>query len=302
MDYREKHGEFFSALKSRVLILDGAMATELMRCGKKPASGCFDELNITGQQAVADVHRRYLEAGADIITTNTFNSNSISLPAYGLRQYVERMNIAGASAARSAADDFMTESGRSCWVAGSVGPIPIINKSHTADEVRDAYLTQISALIEGGVDMLLIETVLDTNSAKCALWAADTAAKSKGLNLPIMVSATLNERGNLIGGETLRDFVGAMSRWDVAAIGLNCGCGVRRMSEFVKELVSLTTLPIVFYPGLLDSEEPDITPIEELLSGGCLNIVGGCCGTSADYIRRLAALSEGFVPRRISDN
>lgn len=291
--------ELTRSLESRILVLDGAMATELYRHGFVPNIGCCDKLCLSDPQLITEIHLDYLKAGADIITTNTFNANCISLSRYGLDSSVCEINRAGVAIARYAADRFASETGQKCMVAGSVGPA-FDNQNHAHDELCDAYQMQITALIQGGVDIVLIETVLGTKHAIAAATAAENAIKMLDSDTAVMVSATLGKEGKLLSGESLVEFVSTIGRFDISAIGLNCGFGINNLSGYMAELASFTTLPTIFYPGTDNSDIAAMGAMENLLKQRRLNIVGGCCGTSTEYIRRLSCMTKLYSPRKIN--
>lgn len=320
------------ALRKRVVMLDGAMGTMIQRIGLTEADfrgelfadwgvalkGCNDILCLTCREHIKRIHLDYLAAGADVIETNSFNANAISMADYDLEDCVREINLAAAAVAREAADELMIrEPGRVCWVAGSVGPTSKSlsmaqgldtngGDALTWDALVDAYFRQTRALIEGGVDLLLIETVFDGLNAKAAVYAARRAMEATERRLPLMVSVTLTESGRTLSGQTLDAFLTTISHAEPVAVALNCGFGADGMIQHVESLQSYP-LPLAIYPnaGLPNQfGEYDETPatmaakLEPLLAGGMLNMVGGCCGTTPDHIRAIAAVA-GKSPARI---
>ena len=320
-----------NALARRILVLDGAMGTQIQNYGlteedfrgtrfaNHPAllKGCNDVLCLTAPDKITRIHRNYLEAGADIIETNSFNSNAVSLADYALEGYVREINFAAASLARQEADRHTRLTGRECWVAGSVGPT---NKTLSMsadvedpaartidfDTLETAYVDQICALIDGGVDIIQIETVFDTLNAKASIAAVRKAEEKTGRQVEIAISCTLTQSGRTLSGQTLEAFVASIAHANPLAIGLNCGFGAESLEPWVKELAGLTEAYTLLYPnaGLPNAmgqydETPDVTArhIEKLLDAGVLNIVGGCCGTTPDHIRAIAATAHRHAPR-----
>lgn len=318
-----------AAADNKILILDGAMGTmvQALNLGeddfrgtefiKHPCNlaGCNDLLCLTRPDDIASIHLQYLEAGADIIETNTFNSNAISLADYQLQHLARRLNHAGARIARQTADSYMEHTGRQVFVAGSIGPT---NKSLTmaitlADSVdwqqmADVYTEQIEGLIDGGADILLIETVFDTLNAKAAIFAAQSVFESRGVTLPIIISATLTESGRTLSGQALDAFVASVSHCNPFAIGLNCGFGPEGMTEYIRELQPLTArVSLYANAGLPDklghyTQTPTrmVETLTPLLSNGMLNIVGGCCGTTPGHIAAIARAASKYAPRPVA--
>ena len=320
-----------SELSKRILVLDGAMGTQIQELrftekdfrGKEfegqdsNLRGCNDALCLTQPDKIRGIHRRYLEAGADIIETNSFNANAISLADYGLQSRVADINLAAARLARSAADDHMAKTGKRCWVAGSVGPTnKTLSMSASVEDpaARDidfdtleaAYFDQISALVEGGVDIVLIETIFDTLNAKAAIFAAKRAIAEQPRRVELMLSATLTNSGRTLSGQTLEAFVASVAHADPLAIGLNCGFGAESLAGWAQQLAGITDKPTLLYPnaGLPNAmgeydETPGVTAlqVEKILKAGAVNIVGGCCGTTPDHIRRIAELAKQYQPR-----
>ena len=279
--------------------------------------GNNDVLNLTRPDIILDIHRRYLRAGADIIETNTFSSQRISEADYGMASEAREIALAGAHLARQAADEFSTPE-KPRFVAGSIGPTnktcsmsPDVSnpalRDLTYSQLFDAYVEQMDALIEGGVDALLIETIFDSLNAKCAIDAAMTAMRQRGVELPIMLSVTVSDlAGRTLSGQTLDAFLASVSTYPIFSIGLNCSFGARQMKPFLKELAHRAPYYITCYPnaglpnslGLYDETAETMAPqIGELIDEGLVNVVGGCCGTTDDFISRYVPLTVGKTPR-----
>ncbi len=303
-------------INQRILVLDGAMGT--MVGGYGITTGNTDSLTLTRPDIVCDIHRRYLRAGADIITTNTFSSQRISQADYGLEHKVREMALQGARLARQCADEFST-AGKPRFVAGSVGPTnktaslsPDVNnpaaRDITYDQLLTAYKEEISALIEGGVDAILIETVFDTLNCKAAIDAARQAMEEQGKRLPVMISVTVSDMsGRTLSGQTLEAFLSTLSSFDIFSVGLNCGLGARQMKPFIRELASRAPYYISAYPnagmpnelGQYDESAESMAPqIEEYLNEGLVNIIGGCCGTDDSFIKKYSQMVIGRKPRQ----
>lgn len=317
----------------RILILDGGMGTMIQRYGLQEEDfrgeqfrtipgqmkGNNDILCLTRPDIVSDIHRKYLEAGADIIETNTFSSNAISMADYNVQDYVRELNLTGARLARKIADEYTALTPQKPrFVAGSVGPT---NKSCsmskdvdnpgsrevTFSEMRQAYYTQIKALIEGGIDTLLIETIFDTLNAKAAIRAAEDAMKSLGVEIPLMLSVTIADKGGrILSGQTLEAFLASVMHARIFSIGLNCSFGAKDLKPFLQRLSAIAPYFISAYPnaGLPNSlGQYDETPeemaaqIKEYIDEGLVNIIGGCCGTTDAFIAQYPRLIEGVTPR-----
>ena len=310
-------------IKERIMVLDGAMGTMIQSYNlteedfrgrfhlfRGQMKGNNDVLNLTRPDVILDIHRRYLKAGADIIETNTFSSQRISEADYGLASNAREIALAGAKLARQAADEFSTvEHPR--FVAGSVGPTnktcsmsPDVSNPARRDltygQLFEAYVEQMDALIEGGVDALLIETIFDSLNAKCAVDAAMTAMRQRQVELPIMLSVTVSDlAGRTLSGQTLDAFLASVSTYPIFSIGLNCSFGARQMKPFLRELAQRAPYYISCYPnaglpnslGLYDETAESMAPqIGELVEEGLVNIVGGCCGTTDEFIARYVPL------------
>lgn len=322
--------------KERVLILDGAMGTMIQKYGlteedfrgsrfadaTTQMKGNNDMLNITCQHIVEDIHRKYLEAGADIISTNTFSSQRISQADYHLEDHSREMAFEGARIAKRVAEKYSTPE-KPRFVAGSVGPTnktlsmsPDVSnparRDMTYDQLFSAYSEQMEGLIEGGADIILIETIFDTLNAKVAIDAALTAMGKFGKNLPIMLSVTVSDlAGRTLSGQTLDAFMASVASYPIFSIGLNCSFGARQMKPFIAELARKAPWLVSAHPnaglpnsmGQYDETAESMAPqIGEYIDEGLVNIVGGCCGTTDEFISRYASLAKGKKPRKPKSN
>ncbi|WP_195999472.1 methionine synthase [Clostridium sp. 1001271B_151109_B4] len=328
-------GNLIEILKKKIVVLDGAMGTsiqnynlnekdfrgDLLKDFHKDQKGNNDILSITKPEIIKEIHRSFLEAGSDMIETNSFNSTSISQEDYDLAHLVYDLNYHSAKIAREVADEFTAMNpNRPRFVAGSVGPTnktaslsPDVEnpgyRNITFDDLVNSYSEQIGALVDGGVDCLLIETVFDTLNCRAAIVAANNVYKLKGFTLPIMISGTLTDKsGRTLAGQKLEAFAQSVRNENVISIGLNCSFGGADLIPFIKELADTQDLYISCYPnaGLPNvlgeyDEIPSITAkyIKELASEKKVNIVGGCCGTTAEHIKAIAEVVEGVEPRAI---
>ena len=319
-------------IKERILILDGAMGTKIQTYGlteadfrgdrfthlKGQLKGNNDVLSITCPDVISDIHRQYLEAGADIIATNTFSSQRISQADYSLEDQAYEMALAGARLARTVADKFSTEE-KPRFVAGSVGPTnktcsmsPDVSdpaaRDLTYDELLVAYQEQMDALMEGGVDAILIETIFDTLNAKVAIDAAMQVMSKRHQEIPIMLSVTVSDlAGRTLSGQTLDAFLASISSYPIFSIGLNCSFGATQMKPFLKELARRAPYYISAYPnaglpnslGLYDETAESMAPkMGELVDEGMVNIIGGCCGTDETFIAAYCPLVVGKKPHQ----
>ncbi len=316
-------------IKERILVLDGAMGTMIQtynlqeedfrgkfRLFSGQMRGNNDVLCLTRPDVILDIHRRYLRAGADIIETNTFSAQRISEADYGMTSHARELALAGARLARQAVDEFSTPE-KPRFVAGSVGPTnktcsmsPDVSnparRDLTYSQLFEAYVEQMDALIEGGVDALLIETIFDSLNSKCAIDAAMTAMQQRGVELPIMLSVTVSDlAGRTLSGQTLEAYLASVSTYPIFSIGLNCSFGARQMKPFLKELARRAPYYISCYPnaglpnsmGLYDETAESMAPqIGELIDEGLVNIVGGCCGTTDEFIAKYVPLTVGKAP------
>ena len=302
--------------KERILILDGAMGTMIGELTGK--TGNSDELNLTNPELIEDIHRRYLKAGADIITTNTFSSQRISQADYHLETKAREMALEGARIARKCADEFCS-SDKPRFVAGSIGPTnktcsmsPDVSnpalRDLTYDELYEVYFEEADALIEGGVDALLIETIFDTLNAKVALDASIQAMKKHEKQLSLMLSVTVSDlAGRTLSGQTLDAVLASVSTYPIFSIGLNCSFGAKQMLPFLRQLARKAPYYISAYPnaglpnamGLYDETAESMAPqMGQMVDEGLVNIIGGCCGTDEHFIAKYPALVEGKKPRK----
>ncbi|HTB27208.1 MAG TPA: homocysteine S-methyltransferase family protein [Puia sp.] len=340
-----------SALESRILIIDGAMGTMIQRYKLEEADyrgerfkdwpsdlkGNNDLLSITRPDIIRTIHREYLEAGADIIETNTFSSTSIAQADYNMQSLAYELNVASAKVAREAIEEFTLKAEglrpkakpvnghRSTvidkYVAGAIGPMnktlslsPDVNnpgfRSVSFDEVSDAYYEQVRGLVDGGVDLLLIETIFDTLNAKAAIFAIKKYFRdTKKQALPIMISGTITDAsGRTLSGQTLEAFYTSIAHARPISVGLNCALGAAEMRPHIAELSKIATCYTSAYPnaGLPNSmgayeEEPEETAhfLEEWAREGYVNIVGGCCGTTPDHIKHIAQQVKNIRPRKL---
>ena len=322
-------------IRKRVLVLDGAMGTMIQQYGLSEADfrgerfkdipgmmkGNNDILCLTRPDVIEEIHRKYLEAGADIIETNTFNATSVSMADYHMETFCREINLAAARLARRVADEFTARTPeKPRFVAGSVGPTnktcsmsPDVNnpafRSLTFDDLCEAYTVQMEALLEGGVDAILIETIFDTLNAKAAIAAAEDSMKKRGRKVPLMLSVTVSDAaGRTLSGQTLDAFLASVQHADIFSVGLNCSFGARQLKPFLEQLARRAPYYISAYPnaGLPDSLGMyDQTPeemaeeISEYINDGLVNIVGGCCGTTEKFIaayQPLVAHARPHVP------
>lgn len=321
-------------LSHRILVLDGAMGTLIQRHKlteeqfrgerfknvAKPQRGNNDLLSITQPDIISDIHRQYLSVGADIIETNTFNATSISMEDYDMQSCVREINLSAAKLARKVADEFTAKTPyKPRFVAGSIGPTnkttsmsPDVEnpmyRAVTFDDMKTSYKEQILALVEGGVDLLLLETVFDTLNAKAAIFAIKEVAAETGKDTPLIISVTITDKaGRTLSGQTLEAFVTSLSHAKPLAIGLNCSFGARDMKPYLKELGRIAPFYVSAYPnaGLPNQlGEYDETPekmasqIREFIDEGLVNIIGGCCGTTPEHIALYTELIEGKMPHK----
>ena len=319
--------------KERILILDGAMGSLIQNYDLKeedfrgsnflnwdtPLKGNNDILNITRPDIIEEIHGEFLLAGADIIETNTFNSQSISMADYSMEDYVREINIEGSRVARKAADKFSTKE-KPRFVAGAIGPTnrtlslsPDVNRPDfrniSFDELSLAYQEQVAALISGGVDVLMIETVFDTLNAKAALIAVQNAFDSTKKELPLMVSGTITDAsGRTLSGQTTEAFMISLSHMPLLSIGLNCALGAKKLRPYLQILSAKSPFFISAYPnaGLPnafgeydESPEEMAKDIEEYLDLGIVKIIGGCCGTTPYHIKAFEMIAKGRKPRKL---
>ena len=336
-------------LRERIVVLDGAMGTMIQRrkfletdyrgnrlgdWRGKDVKGCLELLNLTQPQAIEEIHAEYLNAGADIIETNTFNATTIGLhdflfqgePTKGrkdqeffqrviddvnLRALIREMNTAAATIARRVANRLTKQTGAQRFVGGSIGPLPVTSsispdvgdpgfRAVTFDQLRQTYFDQISALVDAGVDLLLIETIFDTLNGKAALFAAAEVFEKGGKRLPLIVSGTVTDKaGRTLSGQTVEAFLTSISHAEPLVVGLNCSLGPDEMSPFIEELARVAPFFVGAYPnaglpdplsetGFPETPESLAPKLKKWAENGWLNLVGGCCGTTPDHIRLIA--------------
>jgi 5-methyltetrahydrofolate--homocysteine methyltransferase len=320
-------------LRERIVILDGAMGTMLQRHqfdeaafrGDRfadwhlPLKGNNDLLSLTQANAIKDIHLQYFEAGADIVETNTFSSTSVAMADYGMESLVYELNFEGARLAREAAEAYMSQHPDSYkYVAGAIGPTnkttsisPDLNnpafRAISFDELKDTYVLQVNALIDGGVDILLVETIFDTLNAKAALVAIEEVKEKQKIDIPIMVSGTITDNsGRTLSGQTPEAFLISLEHFPIISIGFNCALGAKQLEPYLDILSKHTTIAISAYPnaGLPNAfgqydETPDTMAkqMEQYLLKQSVNIIGGCCGTTPEHIKALAQLAKQYAPR-----
>ena len=336
-DARQIREELLERMRQRILLLDGAMGTMIQARRLEEADYRGQEfahhprdlrlnndaLNLSQPQIIADIHRQYLEAGADIIETNTFNSNAISMADYGLENRVADLNFAGAQIARRAAENYAASPAnrggeRRRFVAGAMGPTSrtasmsqeVSNpgaRGVTFDQLRDLYAIQARALVEGGVDLLLLETIFDTLNAKAALFAIEEYFEASGNRVPVIVSVTIVDRsGRTLSGQTVEAFWNSVSHVPLLSVGINCALGAKQMRPYIEELSGIAPVYISCYPnaglpnafgGFDETPERMAADLGEFARNGWLNIVGGCCGSTPAHIRAIGEAVRGVAPR-----
>lgn len=324
-----------SELKERIFVLDGAMGTmiqsykldekayrgERFKNIEKPIKGNHDILSITQPKVICEIHQKYLEAGADLIETNTFNANAISLADYEMQDLAYELNIESAKLARRAIEKFGRKDGHSHYVVGSMGPTnrtaslsPDVNRpgfrNILFDELKEAYSTQAKGLLDGGADILMVETIFDTLNAKAALFAINEIAESRGIIVPVMVSGTVDKSGRLLSGQVIDAFYNSVSHVDLLSIGLNCAFGAKRLRPFIEDLSAKSKFNVSVHPnaGLPDlfgnytqTAKEMAELIEDFLKNGFVNIVGGCCGTTCEHIKQIAKIAAKYKPRKLPE-
>ena len=322
-------------LEKRILVLDGAMGTMLQQYkfteedfrGERfkdfhiPLQGNNDLLSITQPKAIKEIHTKYLEAGADIIETNTFSGTSIAMADYELEDIVYELNYQSAKIAKEAAQEFTLKTPEQPrFVAGSIGPTnktasmsPNVNdpafRAVTFDELKTAYKEQVEALVDGGVDLLLVETIFDTLNAKAALFAIEEVKEERNLDIPIMVSGTITDAsGRTLSGQTVEAFLISISHIPLLSVGFNCALGADQLKPYLQRLSGKTSYFTSAHPnaGLPNAfGEYDQTPsemqslIKEYLDDNIVNIIGGCCGTMPEHIKLIAEVAKEYKPRSI---
>jgi 5-methyltetrahydrofolate--homocysteine methyltransferase len=329
--------ELKDILNQRIMIIDGAMGTMIQRYKLEekdyrgtrfadyphPLKGNNDLLSLTQPQIIKEIHKEYLAAGADIIETNTFSATTISMGDYKMENLAYEMNVESAKIAKEAVKEFMTTNpSRPRFVAGALGPTnktaslsPDVNdpgyRGISFDELVTAYKEQAKGLVDGGVDILLVETVFDTLNAKAALYAIDEFLDENNLEMPIMVSGTITDAsGRTLSGQTTEAFWNSVSHSNLVSVGLNCALGAKDMRPYIEELSDKAWVYISCYPNAgLPNEfgQYDQTPeemaglVEEFCKSGFLNMVGGCCGTTPPHIKAIAEMAAKYQPRKVPE-
>ncbi len=320
-------------LRERILVLDGAMGTMLQRYQfteedfrserfkdfHKSVKGNNDLLSITQPQAIAQVHRKYFEAGADIVETNTFSGTTIAMADYDMQDLVYELNFESAKIAKQVAEEFTKKQPhKPRFVAGALGPTnktaslsPDVNdpgfRAISFNQLRIAYKQQAEALIDGGCDLLLVETVFDTLNAKAALFAIEEIKEERNINIPVMVSGTITDAsGRTLSGQTAEAFLISISHIPLLSVGFNCALGAKQLTPHLEAVAHRTNLAVSAYPnaGLPnafgeydESPEQMAKQIEEYLQKNLVNIIGGCCGTTPSHIKAIAEIASKFSPR-----
>ena len=320
-------------LEQRILVLDGAMGTMIQnhnlevehfrgeRFLNHPAilKGNNDLLSITQPEIIKDIHRKYFEAGADIVETNTFSSTSIGMADYQMEILAYELNYESAKIAKEVSKEYLEKTpNQPRYVAGSIGPTnktasmsPDVNdpgyRAITFDELVTAYKEQVNGLVDGGSDLLLVETIFDTLNAKAALYAINEIKEERGIDIPVMVSGTITDAsGRTLSGQTVEAFRISMSHIPILSIGFNCALGADQLLPYVKRLANQSDLFVSAHPnaglpnafGAYDQSPTEMqTLIEDYLKQNAVNIIGGCCGTTPDHIRLIAEVAKKYTPR-----
>ena len=326
----------YQEIQKRILVLDGAMGTMLQaykfteedfrgtrfKDFQVPLQGNNDLLSITQPQAIKEIHAKYFEAGADIVETNTFSGTTIAMADYQMEDLVYELNYKSAKIAKEVADEFtLREPNKPRFVAGSIGPTnrtasmsPDVNdpgyRAVTFDELRIAYKEQIEGLLDGGADVLLVETVFDTLNAKAALFAIEEVKSERNINVPTMLSGTITDAsGRTLSGQTAEAFLISVSHIPLLSVGFNCALGANLLQPHLEAIANKTAFAVSAHPnaGLPNAfGEYDETPeemgkqIEEYLKKNLINIIGGCCGTSPEHIKEIAKIAAKYKPRIIT--
>ena len=322
-------------IQKRILVLDGAMGTMLQRYnfteedyrGERfkdyPHSlkGNNDLLSLTQPEAIAEVHAKYFEAGADIVETNTFSGTTIGMADYHMEELVYELNYESAKIAKKVAEEFTKANpNQPRFVAGSIGPTnktaslsPDVNRPEyraiTFDELRIAYKQQVEALIDGGVDVLLVETIFDTLNAKACLFAIEEVKEERNIDIPIMVSGTITDAsGRTLSGQTVEAFLASISHVPLLSVGFNCALGAEQLKPYLQRLSNETEFFTSAYPnaglpnafGEYDQSAKQMQLlVEDYLKDGLINIIGGCCGTTPDHIKAIADVAKNYKPRQV---
>jgi len=326
------------ALAKRILVLDGAMGTMLQAykfeeedfrgdrfiSHPSPLKGNNDLLSLTQPEAIKAVHRAYFEVGADIVETNTFSSTSIGMADYGMEELVYELNVQSAKLAREVADEFTnTNPNKPRFVAGSIGPTnrtasmsPDVNdpgyRAVTFDDLVEAYSEQVRALVEGGSDVLLVETVFDTLNAKAALFAIDILKEENNWDIPVMISGTITDAsGRTLSGQTVEAFATSVSHIPLLSIGFNCALGADQLLPYLRRLSKEADTMISAHPnaglpnafGAYDQTPEEMRDlIQKYLEENLINIIGGCCGSTPEHIQLIAEVASKYQPRKIHAN
>ena len=309
--------ELLAALDERILVLDGAMGTMIQQRGLTVADfggaqyeGCNEMLAVTRPDVIADIHRAYFEAGADIVETDSFQSSPAVLAEYGLADRAHEINVAAARVARAVADE-LARPGRPRFVAGSLGPTTkslSLRGDVTFDQLCESYYVQAKGLVEGGVDLLVLETCFDTRNIKAGLLAVQQLRAELGIRIPLIVSGTIERWGAMLAGQPVDALYTSVIHGDLLAIGLNCATGPDLMTDHIRTLHEMSTVRVSCYPnaGLPNEEDKYLeTPeslaaqLERFVEHGWLNLIGGCCGTTPAHIRAIAHMVDGRPPRRV---
>lgn len=330
--------DIYTELKQRILVLDGAMGTMLQRYkfseedfrGERfkdfhlPVKGNNDLLSLTQPEAIAEVHRKYFYAGADIVETNTFSGTTIAMADYDMEDLVYELNYQSAKIAKQVAEEFtIANPDKPRFVAGSIGPTnktaslsPDVNRPEyraiTFNELRAAYKQQVEALLDGGADLLLVETIFDTLNAKAALFAIEEVKEARKIKVPVMVSGTITDAsGRTLSGQTVEGFLISISHIPLLSVGFNCALGAEQLEPYLRRLSNETQFYTSAHPnaGLPNAfGEYDQTPeqmqdlIDSYLKDGLVNIIGGCCGTTPEHIKAIADITLKYQPRQISES
>ncbi|MDC1259636.1 homocysteine S-methyltransferase family protein [Flavobacteriaceae bacterium] len=328
----------YNELQKRILILDGAMGTmlqdynfseddyrgERFKDYPTPLKGNNDLLSLTQPDAIAEIHRKYFEAGADIVETNTFSGTTIAMVDYAMENLVYELNYESAKIAKRIADEFTkSQPHKPRFVAGSIGPTnktaslsPDVNRPEyraiTFDELRCAYKLQVEALMDGGVDILLVETIFDTLNAKAALFAIEEVKEERNSEIPIMVSGTITDAsGRTLSGQTVEAFLASVSHIPLLSVGFNCALGAEQLKPYLQRLSNKTNFHTSAHPnaGLPNAfGEYDETPeemtayIEVYFKDNLINVIGGCCGTNPAHIKAIYKASQNHKPRQLKAN
>lgn len=326
------------ALKERILVLDGAMGTMLQaykfeeedfrgdrfKAHPSPLKGNNDLLSLTQPEAIKAVHRAYFEVGADIVETNTFSSTSIGMADYAMEEWVYELNVQSAKLAREVADEFTNANPhKPRFVAGSIGPTnrtasmsPDVNdpgfRAVTFDDLVESYTEQVRGLVDGGADVLLVETVFDTLNAKAALYAIDLLKEENNWDIPVMVSGTITDAsGRTLSGQTVEAFATSVSHIPLLSLGFNCALGADQLLPYLRRLSKETEAMVSAHPnaglpnafGAYDQTPEEMRDlIEKYLEENLINIIGGCCGSTPEHIQLIAEVASKHQPRKIKIN